>query len=89
MRVTHIALREENMKAEKKFKGVIDRIEGSLAVILLGEDQEDAIELPKAYLPEGSKEGDLLSFKLRLESRKTKDAKKEVEEMIAKLKNKS
>lgn len=77
------------MKAEKKFKALLDRIEGSKAVVLLGEEERDAVDFPKAFLPEGSQEGDILSFKIRLESRKTKEAKAKVTDLINKLKNKN
>ena len=76
------------MKSESKFKAVIDRIEGKDAVILAGEDQEDSFLLDARYLPQGFKEGDMLTFKIRLESRRTKEAKEKVAEMIEKLKNK-
>ena len=77
------------MKAEKKFKALLDRIEGSKAVVLLGEEERDAVDFPKGFLPVGSQEGDILSFKLRLESRKTKEAKAKVTDLINKLKNKN
>jgi hypothetical protein len=40
-------------------------------------------------LPEGCKEGDILSFKIKLESRRTKEAKQKVAEMIKKLEKKN
>lgn len=73
------------MKAEKKFKALLDRIEGSKGVVLLGEEEREAADIPKSFLPEGSKEGDILSFKIKLESRRTKEAKEKVQEMIKKL----
>ena len=76
------------MKAEKKFKALIDRMEGNKAVVLLGEEEREAADLPKSFLPEGSKEGDILTFKIKLESRRTKEAKEKVAELINKLKNK-
>ena len=76
------------MKSEIKFKALIDRMEGNKAVVLLGEEERESADFPKSFLPEGSKEGDILSFKIRLESRRTKEAKEKVSEMIEKLKNK-
>ena len=76
------------MKSEVKFKALIDRIEGNKAVVLLGEEERDAADIPKGFLPEGSKEGDILTFKIKLESRRTKEAKEKVTDLINKLKNK-
>ncbi|MBI5698871.1 DUF3006 domain-containing protein [Candidatus Saganbacteria bacterium] len=73
------------MKAEKKFKALLDRIEGDKGMVLLGEEEREAVDFPKDFLPEGAKEGDILSFKIRLESRRTKEAKAKVAEMIKKL----
>ncbi len=77
------------MKPEIKFKALIDRFEGSVGVLMLGEEEQESVDFPKSFLPEGSKEGDILSIKIKLQSRKTKEAKKKVEDMIAKLSGKS
>jgi len=73
------------MKAEKKFRGLVDRFEGGRAVILLGEEEREAVDFPKSFLPEGTKEGDILTIKLKLESRRTKEAREKVARMIKKL----
>jgi hypothetical protein len=73
------------MKAEKKFRGLLDRIEGSKGVILLGEEEREAVDFPRAFLPEGVRESDILTFKIKLESRRTKEAKEKVARMIKKL----
>lgn len=73
------------MKNEKKFKALLDRIEDGKGVVLLGEEEREAVDFPKSFLPEGSKEGDILTFKIKLESRRTKEAKQSVAEMIKKL----
>lgn len=67
-----------------RFYGTIDRIEGSTAVILVGEDG-DSVEISKALLPEGCNEGDLLSFKIEVKDKKTKKEKEKVERLIEKL----
>ncbi len=73
------------MKSEKKFRALIDRIETDKGVLLLGEEEREAVDFPVGFLPEGSKEGDVLSIKIKLESRKTREAKQKVAEMIKKL----
>lgn len=73
------------MKAEKKTRALIDRFEGDMAVVLLGEEEREAVEIARSYLPEGAKEGDILTIKIKLESRKTKEAKEKVAGLIKKL----
>ena len=69
---------------KSKYLGVLDRIEGTTAVILIGDDA-DTIELPRNLLPDGSKEGDLISFTLEKKDKKIKDEKERVEGLIKKL----
>jgi len=68
----------------KRFYGTIDRIEGGIAVILVGED-EGTIEISKDLLPAGCKEGDLISFRLEAKDKKTKAEKEKIEGLIKKL----
>lgn len=75
------------MKQEIKFKAVVDRIEGIKAVVLLGEEEQDAVDFPKNFLPPETKEGDILNFKVQVKSRKTKEAKEKISDMINKLKD--
>lgn len=76
------------MKNETKFKAIVDRIEGSKAVLLIGEDEQDAVDMPTKLLPD-VQESDILTIKVKLQSRKTKEAKEKVSEMIEKLKHRN
>jgi len=76
------------MKAEIKIRALIDRFEGETAILLLGEEEQESADFPKSFLPAGSKEGDILKIKIILESRRTKEAKLKVAEMIEKLQKK-
>ena len=67
---------------KRSFTGILDRIEGKTAVVLVG---EDALEMAKELLPEGTKEGDIISFKLELKDKKTKVEKEKIEKLIKKL----
>lgn len=71
------------------FQGFIDRIEGEIAVILLGKEEEASIQIPKVFLPPEAKEGTILSFKITAAPDKTREAKKKVQRMIEKLKNRN
>ena len=73
------------MKPESKIKALIDRFEGETAVLLLGEEEQESAELPKSFLPAGSKEGDILKIRIILQSRRTKEAKLKVAEKLSAL----
>jgi Protein of unknown function (DUF3006) len=72
---------------KRSFYGTLDRIEGDIAVILAGED-EGKLEISKNLLPEGYKEGDIMTIKFDIKDKKTKDKKEEIEKLINKLANK-
>jgi hypothetical protein len=65
--------------------GTLDRFEAEMGVILAGEDGENSIMLSKKLLPQGSKEGDILSIKIEKKEKKTLDEKNRVEGLINKL----
>ena len=70
-------------------KAVIDRIEGELAVLLMGEKGEIRINFPFSLLPEGSKESDVLSIAIEREPQATDKAKERTSSLMEKLKKKS
>jgi Protein of unknown function (DUF3006) len=74
----------QSTKKRKNLYGSIDRFEGSVAVIIVGDD-EGTIEITKSLLPEGCKEGDLISIKLESKDRKTSTEKERVAGLIRKL----
>lgn len=76
------------MKKEIKFRGVVDRFEGQTAVVLLGEEEQEAVELPKKFLPEGVVEGDILTVKIKGQKDRTKEAKEKVSRLIENLQKK-
>jgi hypothetical protein len=60
---------------------VVDRVEGKLAVISLGEDEEVQFELPLKYLPAGTVEGDHLRIRFEPAPESRERARKRVEEL--------
>lgn len=68
-----------------RIKALVDRIEGDKAVLLLGEEEEAAVDFPKSFLP-GVKEGDIVTFKATISPKRTAEAKAKVVAMIDKLK---
>ena len=68
-----------------KTKAMIDRFEGDLVVLLVGEEQ-DRLEVNKSILPMGAKEGDWLQvdvkddriFSVTADPEGTADAKKRI-----------
>ena len=68
-------------------KAVIDRFEGSIAVVLFGDD-EIKVDIPKKLLPNGAKEGSWLKVNIDLDKDGTKKQEEKIKGMLDKLKNK-
>ena len=79
-----------------KTKAMIDRFEGDLVVLLVGEEQ-DRLEVNKSILPMGAKEGDWLQvdvkddriFSVTADPEGTADAKKRIQDKLAKLRDRN
>jgi hypothetical protein len=69
-------------------KAVIDRIEGKLAVLLMGEDGSLKVNMPLILIPEGCKEGDVLDIAITRDEKATVEAKDQSKSLIEKLKRK-
>ena len=69
-------------------KATIDRVEGKLAVLLIGDKGEVKLNVPISLLPEGSKEGDILDISIIRDEKATDETKERVSNLIDKLKNK-
>jgi hypothetical protein len=69
-------------------KAVIDRIEGDLAVVLLGQRGEFKFNIPLSFLPEGSKEGDALKISIERDLTATQETKQRVSGLMNKIKKK-
>jgi hypothetical protein len=69
-------------------KVTIDRIEGTVAVLILQEDEAVRITLPLSFLPSGCREGDILTIGIKRDTAGTKEAQERVSRRIERLKNK-
>lgn len=69
-------------------KATIDRIEGELAVLLMGEDGRVKVNMPLVLLPPGSREGDILTISIERDPEATRQAKDRVSGLMEKLKKK-
>ena len=69
-------------------KAVIDRFEGQLAVLLLG-DESIKLNIPLSLLPDGCKEGDILNMSFERDVVGTEQAKERISSLMEKLKKKS
>jgi hypothetical protein len=83
-----IAHVEYAIQREVRMKAVIDRIEGKLAVLLMGEDGSIKVNMPLILLPEGCKEGDVLDITISRNENATSSAKDRSKSLIEKLKRK-
>ncbi|MBI2842554.1 MAG: DUF3006 domain-containing protein [Armatimonadetes bacterium] len=68
----------------KELRAVVDRIEGAMAVLLVGEDQFRVV-IPYKLMPEGTEEGSVLSIQMEIDSAATEDAKRRVRNLINRL----
>ncbi len=53
-------------------RGVLDRFEGTVGVVLVGDD-EVILDVPRRYLPEPAREGDVILISLHLSGVDTQD----------------
>ena len=73
-------------KTSKRTRGVVDRIEdGGTAVVLVGEDESEKVELPASLLPEGIEGGDHLNITVSLDRGSRKAAEDRVRGLQEKL----
>jgi hypothetical protein len=69
-------------------KGTIDRIEGSVAVLISREDESVRVNVPVSLLPPGCREGDILTIRIERDIQATAAARERVSGLIEKLKTK-
>lgn len=64
-----------------KVKAVVDRFEDSKAVLLLGDEESQAV-WPRAFLPEGTAEGSILMVTLAVDAAATRLARGQAEDLL-------
>ncbi len=72
-----------------EMKAVVDRIEGDIAVLLMGDRGELKLNIPISLLPQGCKESDVLNITIERDLEATQQAKERVSDLMEKLKKKS
>lgn len=68
-------------------RAVIDRFEGSQALLLVGEG-EAAIQFPRELLPPGAAEGDILRVSFQIDHEATAAQRRKIEDLLERLSNK-
>ena len=71
------------------FKVTLDRIEESIAVLLVRDEEVVKINVPLFLLPVGSKEGDIMNIAITRDVQETEATKERVSSLLEKLKNKN
>lgn len=69
----------------KTLRGFVDRIEGDLAVVLIGDTGRE-VAWPVSELPDGAGEGSVLAIEVRLDAEGTQAALEDVGSLIDRLK---
>lgn len=67
-----------------QLKVVIDRFEGEKAVLLIGDEEVQAL-WPRRLLPSGVREGDILIMALAVDGDATRTAREEAENLLRRL----
>jgi hypothetical protein len=67
-------------------KVTIDRIEGTVAVLISREDESVRVNVPVSLLPPGCREGDILRIEIDRDPAATEAVKERVSGLIEKLK---
>jgi len=67
-------------------KVTIDRIEGTVAVLISREDESVRVNVPVSLLPPGCREGDILTIRIEQDRAATEAAYERVSGLIEKLK---
>jgi hypothetical protein len=66
-------------------RAAIDRIEGTLAVLISQDDESVRVNLPVSLLPPGCREGDIITIGIERDIQATTDTKERVSDRIEKL----
>jgi hypothetical protein len=69
-------------------KMTIDRIEGTVAILISHQDGSVRLNVPVSLLPPGCREGDILTIRIERDIPATNAARAQVSGLIEKLKNK-
>jgi hypothetical protein len=64
-----------------ELRAVIDRFEGDLAVLLVG-DEEYVLQVPRRFLPPGAREGDVLVLRWKVDRQETEARRERVRRLI-------
>ena len=67
-------------------KVTLDRIEGTVAVLISREDESVRVNVPVSLLPPGCREGDILTIRIERDRVATESAQERVSGLIEKLK---
>jgi len=71
----------------QSIKGFVDRIEGTVAVVLLGDDESVKVSLPVSWLPKGIKEGTVINLGVSVDEDATKAGKSRVQSLLDSMPN--
>lgn len=71
--------------SRSSFRAFLDRVEGEIAVLLMGEEEREQLLIPRSYLPRGAREGAVLKFTVEVDEEATKAALDEVKALLDEL----
>lgn len=70
---------------KKSVKAFVDRIEGKIAVVYLGKNEDCKLDIPVKFLPKGIKEDTHLNIDFSVDEEAKKDGENEIDELRRKM----
>jgi hypothetical protein len=75
--------------ASKTTRVFLDRIEGDFGVLVPSDSEGASLDVPKAFLPDGAREGTALTLTLSVDEEATEAGKREVASLMEQLLNRN
>jgi hypothetical protein len=69
----------------KKIKAFVDRIEGKIAVVYLGKNEDVKIDIPLKFLPKELKEGTHLNINIEIDEKENENNSSEIDDIRKKM----
>lgn len=68
-----------------RVRAFVDRFEGDKAVLILGDDESQAVIWPRSLLPSDARQGDALAVTIEVDAEETADRSREIRRLLSDL----
>jgi hypothetical protein len=63
----------------------VDRIEDGMAILLPSQDERSPLDIPVGFLPEGCREGHIVTISIEIDQRATDETRRRVDWLLGEL----